>query len=497
MKLFLLTLLVVFAFAGESKWDVVSSLPPTYTGLPFNLELGLGDVNYQYELQLAPEFVSLDAAKGVLIGRSTKAGAHPIAIRVRNQLGKVLHKQLILNVVNAERTNLWAGAAKNYYDRQVEGDQVFRVYGHHNPRDTLVHVGKPFNYRFLTANGIGSPVFAFHDLPSTLVGDVYSGTVTGTFGVAGIYTFGVESADQDGNTAEGFVTVTVVDGAEVTVSGVSSLSKVTVSNKVDFVYDIAALRAQQIEADKELFAALSVVNVAKGELATKQGIFDNINVKLVAAESGADKAAANAANANSERERAAVRVRQTNKALNDAEDRLNLALLEEAGALSNVKKAEALLEVAQAEFDAAQKALNTAEENLQDAQANLNAKKLAHTQAATDLKNAKKDFKRANEDLNDAKQKVNYAEENLRRAEDELTKARHDLELAKQAHAQAKAQLEIAQAQLASAYTARQAALKVLQESSASHEAAASALGAAEWNLAQATAALNVANSAK
>ena len=210
-----------------------------------------------------------------------------------------MHRQLILNVIDSSRAQLWAGSARNYYDRQVQSDEVFRILTSHNPRDTLVFTGKPFNYRFLTANAIGAPIFAFNSLPDSLNGDVYEGTVTGTFGVAGIYTIGVESADQEGSTAEGFVTITVLDHAEVEVAGVSQLNKVTVSNKVDFVYDLAALRAQQIDADKELFAALSVVNVAKKQLSAKQGVFDNINVKLTSAEAGADKAASNAANANS------------------------------------------------------------------------------------------------------------------------------------------------------------------------------------------------------
>ena len=59
------------------------------------------------------------------------------------------------------------------------------------------------------------------------------------------------------------MTITVLEGSQVEVAGVSQLNKVTVNNKVDFVYDLAALRAQQIQADKELFEALKVVNNAK------------------------------------------------------------------------------------------------------------------------------------------------------------------------------------------------------------------------------------------
>ena len=98
---------------------------------------------------------------------------------------------------------MWAGKAKNYYHRSVEGGDVFRVVTtQRNPKNTLVRAGKPFNFKFLTSNAVGSPVFAFLNLPDTLNGDVYSGVVTGTFGVAGIYTLGVESAAQAGHTAE-------------------------------------------------------------------------------------------------------------------------------------------------------------------------------------------------------------------------------------------------------------------------------------------------------
>jgi len=144
---------------------------------------------------------------------------------------------------------------------------------------------------------------------------------------------GVESADQAGNTAEGFVTVTVGTG------GVASLNKVTVANQVPFVYDLNVIQQQQVEADKQLFDALAAANSAKAEAAARQGILDGINTQLVAAEAAADKAAATAAKANTDRENAANRLTQTNKDLNDAEDKLNLALLYQAGAKANVKKA--------------------------------------------------------------------------------------------------------------------------------------------------------------
>ena len=501
MKVILVALLVTLAFTNQQKWDVVSSLPVSYTGLPFNLELGHGSGQYAWAAEVLPNFAVLDSRTGIITGRSDAVGAWPITIKVSNGVGQNLYRQYILNVVDAEKEQVWAGQGRNYYGRKVEGQNVFRIVTSQEPRAALVQVGTPFSYRFLTANAEGRPVYAFIGLPTGLSGDVYQGTVTGTFGVAGIYTIGVQSADQAGHTAEAFVTLTVVDGAaaggKVTAAAVSQLSKVTVSNKVDFVYDIAALRAQQVEADKELFDALTVVNAVKIDLSSKQQVFDGVNVRLVAAEAGADKAAATAAQANTDRENAAARLKATNKALNDAEDRLNLALLEQAGAESNLKKAQDLLETAQIRFNDAQRALDAAEKRLQAAQTVLNTRKLEQAQAATALSNAQKAFNRANEDLNDAKQKVNNAEENLRRAEDELTQARNDLALAQQSYDIAVKQLNAARAQRDAAFAAHQASLKVLRSATAGHQEATTALGAAEWNLSQATNALNVANAAK
>jgi hypothetical protein len=323
------------------------------------------------------------------------------------------------------------------------------------------------------------------------VGNAKTGAISGAFTVPGIYVLGVESADQSGNTAEGFVTVTCGNG------GVSSLNKVTVSNQVPFVYNINSIQQQQVEADKQLFAALDAVNSAKAEAAARQGIYDGINTKLVAAEAAADKAAVAASQANTDRENAASRLTQTNKALNDAEDKLNLALLYQAGAQANVKKAEANLADAQNKFNAAQKLLADSEKALQNAQATLNDKKLAETTANTNLQNAQKDYNRANDDLNQAKNAVSKAQDELDHAQSDLTKAKNDLSLASKAWNQADDQLKEATLQLASAEAARQAALKVLADATAENQRTTSELGAAEWNLNQAIAALNVANAAK
>jgi len=58
-------------------------------------------------------------------------------------------------------------------------------------------------------------------LPNGLVGDRTNGKVSGLINVPGIYTFGCEVADQSGNSAEGFVSVTVVgSSSNVTVTPV-------------------------------------------------------------------------------------------------------------------------------------------------------------------------------------------------------------------------------------------------------------------------------------
>ncbi len=486
MKTIIFALLVAAAFAGN-QWNVPDSLPSSYTGLPFSFQLGTG---YTYKPVNLPTWAAIDAAKGILSGVSDKAGAWPFGLQVIDSTGKSINKQYILNVIDrsSAANQIWANQSDNYYARKVVNP--FRIIANPTAK-TYLSVGDQFRYQFGTQNHVGSPVFAFHSLPDGIVGDVQTGTLSGVFTVPGIYTIGVESADQAGNTAEGFVTITCGNG------GISSLNKVTVANKVPFVYDINAVQQQQVEADKQLFDALAAVNDAKAEVATRQGLYDGINVKLVAAEADADKAAAAAAKANTDRENAANRLTQTNKALNDAEDKLNLALLYQAGAQSNVKKAEANLQDAQDRFNAAQKLLANAEKALQAAQAVLNEKKLAETQANTNLLNAQKDYNRANEDLNQAKNALSAAQDALDRAQADLTKAKNDLSLASQAWDQATHALKEATLQLAQAEAARQAALKVLQDATAANQKATTALGAAEWNLNQAVAALNVANAAK
>jgi tetratricopeptide (TPR) repeat protein len=497
MKALLFAFFVTLALSGA--WEVVDTLPPCYTGLPFNLEIGNGrDQGYAYSSSDLPSWASLDNSKGAIAGSSHQAGAWPVNVKVADKSGKSISKQYILNIVDVTKSDVWANQnSNNYYDRKVSNP--LRVVPS-KADSTVTSKGSAFSYRFASENAVGSSVYAFLNLPDGLKGDSQTGAISGAFTVPGIYTLGIECADQSGSTAEGFVTIVVGDGSvksSSAVAQVSSLNKVTVNNQVPFVYDVSAVQAQQTEADKALFAALAAVNAAKADLANRQSIYDSINIKLTAAEANADKAAAAAAKANTDRENAANRLTQTNNALTNAEDKLNLALLYQAGAQDNVKKAEKNLASAQSKFNDASAALAAAEKALQNAQATLNAKKLAEAQANTNLQNAQKDYNRANEDFNDAKKKLNNAQEAQQAAQDDLTRATNDLSLAQQAYDQANHQLKEATIQLASAEAARQASLRVLQDASAANQKATSNLGAAEWNLNQAVAALNVANAAK
>jgi hypothetical protein len=91
---------------------------------------------------------------------------------------------------------------------------------------------------------------------------------------------------------------------------------------------LTEIRNEQIIANRQLFDALAVVGAAKAKIAAKQDALRKLQNDLAAAESNADAAANTAAKAKAERERAADRLAVTNRALKDAQDALNLALLE-------------------------------------------------------------------------------------------------------------------------------------------------------------------------
>lgn len=150
-------------------------------------------------------------------------------------------------MIDVTKGSVWAdGQSKSYYERKVE--KPLRVVASRTD-STVTSKGAAFSYKFSHENAVGSPVFAFLNLPDGLKGDSQTGTISGAFTVPGIYTLGCETADQSGATAEGFVTIVVGDGSVKSTSAVaqvSSLNKVTVNNQVPFVYDVSAVQAQQV-----------------------------------------------------------------------------------------------------------------------------------------------------------------------------------------------------------------------------------------------------------
>lgn len=215
----------------------------------------------------------------------------------------------------------------------------------------------------------------------------------------------LETADQSGNSAEGFLTISVIEKGKTQ----TELNNVQLDTKVTYNYDLEEIRLEQIAADRELFDALAVVNAAKAKLAARQAAFEKLEAELALAETEADKAAAAAAKAKAERERAAERLRLTNNALNDAQDHVNLALLDQAGAADAVITAQDAVSTATDRFNTADAALKAAEAKVQQAQADFSTCRENLLKAENALKTAQKEFARAAQDLSDAKDDLERA----------------------------------------------------------------------------------------
>lgn len=168
---------------------------------------------------------------------------------------------------------MWALNSSNYYQRDTSSSVKVVL---DNTSTLKINAGDSFNYQFKTAQCTGTPVFAFYGLPDGLTADRTTGKVSGTVASAGSYTFGCEVADQTGNSAEGFVTLTVVAQS-------SSLSTVTIPTKVTYKFDLNQVSQAQIAADRKLFDALAVINAAKAKLAAKKAVLDDLTIKLAAA----------------------------------------------------------------------------------------------------------------------------------------------------------------------------------------------------------------------
>lgn len=444
MKAIIVALLVVAAISGSTIHNVaISPLPAVIRGTTSKIYLdGKPTSDYLFKVVNAPEFVQI-GTDGLLSCDAKNAGSWPIEVKVYDKKsGDNQGRQYVLRVLEkATEDRIWAYSSDNFYERNSVNP--FRVIAGDAP--ATVKVGNSINYSFKTENGKGNLVYAFFGLPEGLVADRRTGKISGTISQPGIYTLGCEVADQAGNSAEGFVTITVLEAQQ------TELSNVQLDTKVLYRFDLAEIRKEQIAADRELFDALAVVNAAKAKLAAKKAAFDQLEAQLALAETEADKAAAEAAKAKAERERAAERLRLTNKALNDAQDQLNLALLDQAAASDAVIAAQDAVSKATNRFNAADAALKAAEAAVQKAEADLSVARENLLKAENNLKNAQKEFQRASQDLSDAKDDLERATRRKELADQDVSRAQDALKLAQQAYNDAKASLDAATKALASA----------------------------------------------
>jgi hypothetical protein len=187
----------------------------------------------------------------------------------------------------------------------------------------------------------------------------------------------------------------------------------------------------------------------------------------------------------------------TNKALNDAQDQLNLALLDQAAASDAVIAAQDAVSKATSRFNTADAALKAAESAVQKAEADLSVARENLLKAENNLKNAQKEFQRASQDLSDAKDDLERATRRKELADQDVSRAQDALKLAQQAYNDAKASLESATKALASAEAKRQQCLANLAEARLGLEQAKNDLGAAEWDLEKALATLYQAQARK
>jgi hypothetical protein len=207
------------------------------------------------------------------------AGAYPIEVKVYDQAsGASQNRQYVLRVLERPaEDNMWAYETDNYYERSTEAP--LRIVLNQDSRSTA-HVGEDFHYQINTENANGETVYGYFGLPNGIYGDQERGVLTGRFSEAGVFTFALETADQSGNSAEGFLTISVIEQHQTQ----TELSNVQLDTRVTYNFDLEEIRREQIAADRELFDALAVVNAAKAKLASRQVAFNQLEAELALAE---------------------------------------------------------------------------------------------------------------------------------------------------------------------------------------------------------------------
>lgn len=274
MKAIIFAVLLVVAFSSLSE-VANKPIPPAVKGTNSKFYLdGKANADCLFKTVNIPEFVQV-STDGLLSYDAKNVGSWPLELKVYDKKsGESQSRQYILRVVDKPTEDkIWAYSADNYYERNSV--KPFRVVLGNAP--SSLKVGGDIQYSFQTENGKGDLVYAFFGLPEGVVADRKTGKLSGKINQAGIYTLGCEVADQAGNSAEGFVTVTVAETKQ------TELTNVQLETRVSYQFDLNEIRQEQVAADRELFDALAVVNAVKAKLAAKKAAFEQLEAELALA----------------------------------------------------------------------------------------------------------------------------------------------------------------------------------------------------------------------
>ena len=133
---------------------------------------------------------------GVLSGIPTECGSFSITINYKS--GNVSgSNNAILKVLTSSKTGTNASV-------QVVGGLAIDA-----PKNLIFVVGQPINLNFPAKNSKGKLVWVFNGLPNGVVGNSALGSIQGTIGQSGYYNFNVECGDEDGKSAQVFLTINV------------------------------------------------------------------------------------------------------------------------------------------------------------------------------------------------------------------------------------------------------------------------------------------------
>jgi hypothetical protein len=80
----------------------------------------------------------------------------------------------------------------------------------------IFYAGQTINLSFPVRNNRGKLVWVFNGLPNGINGNSASGSIQGTIGQSGYYNFNVECGDENGKSAQVFITINVQPKVSIT-----------------------------------------------------------------------------------------------------------------------------------------------------------------------------------------------------------------------------------------------------------------------------------------